>query len=387
MSSNGISLGFLTQWGVDEPSDVRRLLGASPVAWGDYLNVNAGSEDEQFRQVDYHLDEVVESATGNVKAVYIPAVLFNGRMNQWTPELSSALAQKMRSLNRRGVIVYLRFCYEMNGGWMKYGLDPLNFVATWRSLTTAIRAVTNETFMLWAPNVAPSGISDDDVQAYEPYWPGEEYVDAVGLSLYSFGPERSINRVPSSDLFRESFQPFYDLVSPSSASSSDNPLGLSRAYEVLIAETSAPFYYNIPSNTRFWGQAGDTDITQPFPNLTRLTPSLADRPYARSDDELAVKASWLAQLTGNATAQRFPNLKLVNLFNYLKKGNATAEVIADFRYVGSDSGFNATVEAWFRHNVGNQSAYEQGYTGAAGALRPATVASVVGAVVAAVVLL
>lgn len=67
----------------------------------------------------------------------------------------------------------------------------------------------------------------------------------------------------------------------------------------------------IPSNTRFWGQAGDTDITQPFPNLTRLTPSLADRPYARSDDELAVKASWLAQLTGNATAQRFPNLKLV----------------------------------------------------------------------------
>lgn len=76
-----------------------------------------------------------------------------------------------------------------------------------------------------------------------------------------------------------------------------------------------------------------------------------------------------------------------SLFNYLKKGNATAEVIADFRYVGSDSGFNATVEAWFRHNVGNQSAYEQGYTGAAGALRPATVASVVGAVVAAVVLL
>lgn len=113
MSSNGISLGFLTQWGVDEPSDVRRLLGASPAAWGDYLNVNAGSEDEQFRQVDYHLDEVVESATGNIKAVYIPAVLFNGRMNQWTPELSSALAQKMRSLNRRGVIVYLRFCYEM----------------------------------------------------------------------------------------------------------------------------------------------------------------------------------------------------------------------------------------------------------------------------------
>jgi hypothetical protein len=46
---------------------------------------------------------------------------------------------------------------------------------------------------------------------------------------------------------------------------------------------------------------------------------LASPPTARSDDELFIKASWLAQLTGNRTAIRFPNLKLVNHFNYLKK--------------------------------------------------------------------
>ncbi|GAA5904290.1 hypothetical protein JCM8208_006827 [Rhodotorula glutinis] len=113
MNSNGIYLGFLTQWGVDEPSDVIRALGASPAAFADYLNVNVG--DTSFRQVDYHLDEVRAVASGDVKALYLPAVLFNGRMNQWTPAMSTALALKMRDLNRQGITVYLRFCYEMNG--------------------------------------------------------------------------------------------------------------------------------------------------------------------------------------------------------------------------------------------------------------------------------
>ena len=129
---------------------------------------------------------------------------------------------------------------------MKYGLQPQDYVSTWRSVTNAIRAVTNETFTFWAPNVMPD-VADDDVQAYEPYWPGEEYVDVVGLSVYSFGPQRSINQVPPDNEFRNSFQKFYDLVSPSSSSSSDNPLGLTKAYEIAIAETSVPYYYEVRS--------------------------------------------------------------------------------------------------------------------------------------------
>ncbi|GAA5904294.1 hypothetical protein JCM8208_006828 [Rhodotorula glutinis] len=267
---------------------------------------------------------------------------------------------------------------------MPYGLQPTDYVATFRSVTNAIRAVTNETFTLWAPNVMPD-VADDDVQAYEPYWPGEEYVDVVGLSVYSFGPQRSINQVPPANSFRDSFQKFYDLVSPSSSSSSDNPLGLTKAYQPIIAETSAPFYYEIPPSSRFYTQQGDTDLTKPFPNFTRLAPSLAVPPLERSDDELAVKATWLAQLTGNATAQRFPNLKLVNLFNYLKRSNGTTPTIADFRFTGSANGFNETCETWLRRNFGNQTAYEQGYTGAAGALRPGSGSIVVAALVASAV--
>jgi hypothetical protein len=47
------------------------------------------------------------------------------------------------------------------------------------------------------------------------------------------------------------------------------------------------------------------------------------------------------------------------------QGNGTAEVLADFRLIGG----NSTVESWVRENFGNQTAYEEAYTGAAGMLR------------------
>lgn len=198
---------------------------------------------------------------------------------------------------------------------MSYGLQPEEYVAVWRKVTTAIRAATNETYMFWAPNLW-TGRVDDSVQGYTPYWPGEEYVDVAGLSLYWFGPQRSINQVPESGAFRESLQPFYDLV----AGSGSNPLGLKQAYPVIVAESSAPYYYDIPAASRYYTQQGDTDIQPPLPDLANFRKSVnIPTPYPRSDDELAVKATWIAQVTGNSTAQRFPNLKAVTWFNYLKK--------------------------------------------------------------------
>ncbi|GAA6037518.1 hypothetical protein JCM8097_008233 [Rhodosporidiobolus ruineniae] len=384
LTSNGIHLGFLPNWSVEGPRAINAAMGAGMAAIGDYINVSPS--DTGMRQFEYHEDEVVRVANGDVKAVYIPAVLFGATLDRWTDEMSEHLAQRCKHLNQRGVTVWVRWCFEMNGGWMSYGLSPELYVSTFRSVTNAIRAATNETYMLWAPNVW-SGSVDDAVQGYTPYWPGEEYVDVVGLSLYSFGPQKSINRAPSSSLLRDSLQPFYDLFSPSSSSSSSNRLSLTHSYPIVISETSAPFYYSIPSSSPYYTQAGDTDIPAPQPNLStpanqeRYKPSLHDPPYEKSDDELFIKASWLAQLTGNATAQRFPNLRLVNHFNYLKKGNGTAEVLADFRLVGG----NATVEQWVRTNFGNQTAYEQGYTGAASALlspHTAIVALLVAAAVA-----
>ena len=188
-------------------------------------------------------------------------------------------------------------------------------------------------------------------------------VDIAGLSFYSLGYRKSQNQPPDSSLFRDSFAPFASLLNPSSASA--NTLRLSRSPPLVISETSAPFYYHLPPSSPYYSQAGDTDIAGPLPNLTQQAyePSEMSPPAARADDELFMKASWFVQLTSNATAQRFPRLKAVSLFNYLKRGgdDGANEVLVDFRATGG----NQTVENWYRGYMGNQTAFEMGYTGGA----------------------
>lgn len=216
---------------------------------------------------------------------------------------------------------------------------------------------------MWAPNIWAGDVGDAE-QGYLPYWPGEDYVDVVGISFYSQGYEKDKNRPPSAGMFRDLFSPFYTLFNPSS--DRQNRLSLGSTFPVCIAETQAPFYYELPPTSRYYSQEGDTDIRGPLPNTSDFTPSQRSPPFDRADDELYIKATWFVQLTSNDTVERFPNLKAVSLFNYLKRGGdleggEKSEVLADFRAVGG----NATVEAWYRGYIGNQTAYEEGYTGGA----------------------
>lgn len=206
-------------------------------------------------------------------------------------------------------------------------------------------------------------------------------VDIAGLSFYSLGFRKSQNQPPDSSLFRDSFTPFANLLNPSSASA--NILRLRRSPPLVISETSAPFYYHLPPSSPYYSQAGDTDIQGPLPNLTERAyePSEMTPPAARADDELFMKASWFVQLTSNSTAQRFPRLKAVNLFNYLKRGgdDGANEVLVDFRATGG----NSTVENWYRGYMGNQTAFEMGYTGGAGTTKVGWALLVVGVLVGA----
>ncbi|GAA5951531.1 hypothetical protein JCM3765_005962 [Sporobolomyces pararoseus] len=360
LQSSGIHLGFLPNWEQENPQAINAALGDSISIIGDYLNVSPN--DYSFNQVDYHLESVVKIATGKVKAVYAPAVLFSDSLDKWTDQMTKNLVSKMKEVNRRGVTVWLRFLFEMNGGWMPYGLRPDLYVPLFRDVADQVRAATNNTYMLYAPNVW-NGPVDDQQQGYQIYFPGEDYVDIVGLSFYSLGADKSANQAADSSLFRDSFTPFYNLFSPSSQSSSSNILKLSAAYPIVIAETSAPYYYKIPPGSKYFLQAGDTDIpASNMPNLSTYTPAQTSPPSPHTDDELYLKATWMVQLTSNTTAARFPNLRAVSWFNYLKKGSSEKQVLADFRFVGG----NATVEQWVRQNFGNQTAYEEGYTGGGG---------------------
>lgn len=103
--------------------------------------------------------------------------------------------------------VFLRYAPEMNGQWMSFGVQPTAFVQQWQNMATIVRRIAPETALVWAPNfgegypfsivwetVSPAdqalldtdgdGVLSSNDDPYIPYYPGDEYVDWSGISLY-----------------------------------------------------------------------------------------------------------------------------------------------------------------------------------------------------------
>ncbi|ORY49472.1 glycoside hydrolase [Rhizoclosmatium globosum] len=76
--------------------------------------------------------------------------------------------------------VYLRLAPEMNGEWFVYGKQPDAFIALWKRAYSIVNKISPTVAFVWSPNF--NGPSNDE--PYEPYWPGADYVDWVGVSVY-----------------------------------------------------------------------------------------------------------------------------------------------------------------------------------------------------------
>ena len=108
----------------------------------------------------------------------IAAGIYDGYIRDWAQGLASS-----------GQRVLLRFDHEMNGNW--YGWDPgvnantaADYVAAWRHVHALFVAAgaSNVTFV-WAPNVAYPGSAP-----LADLYPGDGYVDEVGIDGYNWGP-------------------------------------------------------------------------------------------------------------------------------------------------------------------------------------------------------
>jgi beta-mannanase len=123
-----------------------------------------------------------------------------------------AFVDKMSALVTSGFSIMIRYASEMNGSWFAYGLQPDNFKAKWRELVYAIRNKTMDhperVAFLWSPNLGvgypykgyglnlpydPStdtngdGTLSEGDDPYSPYYPGDDVVDWVGMSIYHYG--------------------------------------------------------------------------------------------------------------------------------------------------------------------------------------------------------
>ncbi|MGF1452033.1 MAG: glycoside hydrolase family 26 protein [Opitutales bacterium] len=85
-----------------------------------------------------------------------------------------------------GLPVILRFGFEMNGDWFPWGGQPEAFKRAWRHAHALVSAHDGGRVQwMFSPNV----LWDDRTfeSDYAPYYPGDAYVDWVGLDGYNFG--------------------------------------------------------------------------------------------------------------------------------------------------------------------------------------------------------
>ncbi|MBD0379097.1 stalk domain-containing protein [Paenibacillus sedimenti] len=90
----------------------------------------------------------------------------NAYLRKWAQDAKAA-----------GIPIFLRFAGEMNGAWVKWHGNPSQYIEKFRMLHDVFAAEAPNIAMVWSPGDVPANDID-------PYYPGDAYVDWVGVSLY-----------------------------------------------------------------------------------------------------------------------------------------------------------------------------------------------------------
>ncbi len=115
------------------------------------------------------------------------------------------LIQLAEDLRASGAKVFLRFASEMNGDWVAYHGDPNKYIEKWKLVTRVMRERAPNVATVWCPYAMPmTNVMD--------YYPGDEWVDWVGVNMYNVTYFNQDPKSPARDVGpRELLKPMYDL--------------------------------------------------------------------------------------------------------------------------------------------------------------------------------
>lgn len=140
----------------------------------------------------------------------IPMVTWDGTsLDEIVSGRADALIQaRAQAVRAFGAPLFIRFAAEMNGDWLPWsgaanGRDPHLYVAAWRRVHSIFQeeGAANAVWV-WSPNSTDS--PREPWNRFVRYYPGDDYVDWVGVDGYNWGSTRSWS----------SWQSFASIVEP-----------------------------------------------------------------------------------------------------------------------------------------------------------------------------
>ena len=300
----GVYFGVNLDWDHDSPTSLADRLGGSPALYVAFAPFPLEGSAAGF------IDATVGGLIGQHAALML-TLEPNGGLSTVTDTAVAELARRLAGYNREGVPIFLRFAHEMNGSWYPWSQQASAYVATFRKVAAAVHGSAPATAMVWAPNygggypftgghdAAVPGTPDfkaldtnhDGVitmadDPYGPYYPGDDAVDWVGMSLYHWGSSYpwGANTLPEPGKFA---------------------LMLTGQYRGTIGdETAVPDFYSTYANFHHKPLA--------------ITETAAFYSPGVPGDEVAIKEAWSKQVFDPSIATRFPRLEMINWFEWDK---------------------------------------------------------------------
>jgi hypothetical protein len=204
--ASGTYFGLNLDWGHETAQQASDALGHTPAVWVQFaqfpMDDGARANTEAF----------IEQVAG-VRGIALLTLEPNDGLAAVTDAAAADLGDLLaRAWNEHGVATFVRFAHEMNGSWYPWSQQPAAYIAAFRRVAAAVHERSPSSAMIWAPNqgsgypytggkyVARKGSKDAKVldtnhdgvvdigdDPYAPYYPGDDAVDWIGVSLYHWG--------------------------------------------------------------------------------------------------------------------------------------------------------------------------------------------------------
>jgi hypothetical protein len=194
----------------DTPAKINSRLNYKPMSFFQSdMNITDTLQSGAIDQFIQHIEETQTNAF-----VYLTLYPFEG-FDKVTDRAVDEFVDKVKGIVSKGHKIMIRYASEMNGDWFAYGQKPTQFIRYYRDMVTKVRAAVgrDNVAFLFAPNsgngypfgqgpfaakVGTAGFDslldtngngqfDRMDDPYTPYYPGDEYVDWVGFSIYHYG--------------------------------------------------------------------------------------------------------------------------------------------------------------------------------------------------------
>lgn len=295
------------------------------------------------------------------------------------------LAKKCKEINDMGIPILLRFAPDMNGilyltkgNWHPYGQNPGLYKFVFQKIANQIRSTTNNTAMVWSPTSAlgypfvptkytpvsseprfiqldttNDGVLDNNDDPFSPYYPGDDYVDWVGLSIFYSG--RNNIRPVNYRVLNRAFVVSPQTTATPTATITSAPSAETRPpqYELLVNDI--PKIDNFPGSNSFEAQLTNTgskydfyDIfakqkSKPFILSSTGAAFLKGASVAKSD-EVEFKRNWFTQILNQNILDKYPLIRglifydvQVDIVNTSMTKQVNPDTMVDYPFTNNDS--------------------------------------------------